>query len=132
VGIRTIPVVVALLLGVAVVEAAPVSVRLPEGNTRGFLVLRFPDGTVIAHGELRQKPAQELIENRLFLAFTPPWETRGRARRDDSSRGARPVLGKDDDLLATHGRRPGLPQIRRRDVLERPALADRDDDARVA
>ena len=39
-SIRTIPLVVSLLLGVAGVEAAPVSVRLPEGNTRGFLVLR--------------------------------------------------------------------------------------------
>ena len=68
-SIRTITLVVTLLLGVAAVEAAPVSVRLPEGNTRGFLVLRSPDGEVIAHGELRQKPAQGFRESRLFLAF---------------------------------------------------------------
>jgi hypothetical protein len=35
VSIGTIPLVVSLLLGVAAVEAAPVSVRLLEGNTRG-------------------------------------------------------------------------------------------------
>jgi hypothetical protein len=66
---RAISVVLSLLLGVAAVEAAPVTVRLPEGNTRGFLVLRSPDGEVIAQGELRQKPAQGSIESRLSLTF---------------------------------------------------------------
>jgi hypothetical protein len=68
-SISAISLVVSLLLGVTAVEAAPVTVRLPEGNTRGFLVLRSPEGEVIAQGELRQKPAQGLIESRLSLAF---------------------------------------------------------------
>jgi hypothetical protein len=66
---RTAPAVVSLLLCAVAVEAAPVSVRFPEGNTRGFLVLRSPDGEAIAHGELRQKPVQGLIESRLSLSF---------------------------------------------------------------
>ncbi|MGH7672167.1 MAG: hypothetical protein ACREMC_04660 [Gemmatimonadales bacterium] len=66
---RTAPIVVALLLGFATVEAAPVGVRLPEGNTRGFLVVRSADGEPIAYGELRQKPAQGLIESRFTLNF---------------------------------------------------------------
>ena len=66
---RIAPTVVSLLLCAVAVDAAPVGVRLPEGNARGFLVVRSPDGEVIAHGELRQKPVQGLIESRLLLHF---------------------------------------------------------------
>jgi hypothetical protein len=51
------------------VEAAPIKVRLPEGNLRGFLVLRTMDGQAIAHGEMVQHPAGGLIESRLALNF---------------------------------------------------------------
>jgi hypothetical protein len=51
-------------------EAAPVKVRLLEGNVRGFLVLRTTDGEAIAHGELSQRPRGGLIESRLILHFT--------------------------------------------------------------
>ncbi len=62
------------LLGVALLAAAPaaaepVTVRLKEGNARGFLALRAPGGGAIAHGELGQKPSGALIANRLFLKF---------------------------------------------------------------
>ncbi|HEV8436890.1 MAG TPA: hypothetical protein VGT40_02245 [Methylomirabilota bacterium] len=50
-------------------EAAPVKVHLPEGNLRGFLVLRALDGATIAHGELRQKSHGAVIESRLILNF---------------------------------------------------------------
>jgi hypothetical protein len=50
-------------------HAAPVAVRLPEGNTRGFVVLRSPEGEVLAHGEMRQRPVRGGIESRLSLAF---------------------------------------------------------------
>lgn len=50
-------------------EAAPVKVRLFEGNARGFLVLRTLDGEAIAHGELVQRPRGGLIESRLTLNF---------------------------------------------------------------
>jgi hypothetical protein len=56
-------------LGVAVAHAGPVAVRLPEGNTRGFLVVRAADGTAIGHGELRQKPRPPLVESSLVLDF---------------------------------------------------------------
>ena len=63
-----IAVLVSILWAVAV-DAAPVRVRLPEGNSRGFLVLRSLDGKDIAYGELRQKPAGGLIESQLLLNF---------------------------------------------------------------
>jgi hypothetical protein len=50
-------------------EAAPVKVRLLEGNTRAFLVLRTMNGEAIAHGELVQQPKRGLIESRLILNF---------------------------------------------------------------
>jgi hypothetical protein len=56
-------------LGAATAEAAPVQVRLPEGNTRGFLIVHGPDGAAIGHGELRQKPVGRLIDSRFTLVF---------------------------------------------------------------
>lgn len=50
-------------------EAAPIKVRLSEGNLRGFLVLRTMDGKAIAHGELVQRLVGGLIESRLTLNF---------------------------------------------------------------
>jgi hypothetical protein len=50
-------------------EAAPVKVRLLEGNMRGFLVLRTMGGEAIAHGELVQRPSGGLVESRLILNF---------------------------------------------------------------
>ena len=57
-------------LWAAAVGATPQHVRLPEGNTRGFLVVRTLDGQAIAHGELVQKPTRGLIESRMQLHFT--------------------------------------------------------------
>jgi hypothetical protein len=64
----------AALLGVTLLAATPaaadpVKVRLPEGNTRGFLALRPPGGDPIAYGELTQKPAGTFIASRLLLNF---------------------------------------------------------------
>jgi len=58
-----------LLLVPSVLEAAPIAVQLPEGNVRGFLILRSPEGAVIAHGELRQRPRGGLLESRLSFEF---------------------------------------------------------------
>jgi hypothetical protein len=58
-----------LLAGAARLEAEPVKVRLPEGTTRGFLVLRALGGEAIAHGELMQRTNGTLIESRLTLNF---------------------------------------------------------------
>jgi hypothetical protein len=50
--------------------AEPVRVRLPEGLTRGFLVLRPPGGEPIAYGELVEKPVRGgAIDSRLALKF---------------------------------------------------------------
>lgn len=62
-------VIAALMLCFSGADADPIKVRLTEGNTRGFLVLRRPGGEPIAHGELRQKPTGALIESRLLLNF---------------------------------------------------------------
>jgi hypothetical protein len=60
---------VLMFVGPCRLHAAPVSVRLPEGNSRGFLILRSLDGTTIAHGELIQKPTGGLIDSRLLFKF---------------------------------------------------------------
>jgi hypothetical protein len=58
-----------LLLAATAVEATPVRVRLTEGNTRGFLVVRSAGGEPIGRGELRQRPDGGTIESRLALTF---------------------------------------------------------------
>ena len=62
-------VIVLLLLCVCRIDAEPIKVRLAEGNTRGFLLVRRPGGDPIAYGELRQKPDGAVIESRLLLNF---------------------------------------------------------------
>jgi hypothetical protein len=62
-------VVIAVLFWSYAVEAAPIRVRLIEGNFRGFLVLRSLDGTAIAYGEVSQKPTGNLVECRTILRF---------------------------------------------------------------
>jgi hypothetical protein len=58
-----------LFVGVPV-GAETVKVRLPEGISRGFLVVREPGGGPIGYGELVQKPVQGGLSNRLRLKFT--------------------------------------------------------------
>lgn len=65
----TVVAVFAALFGYCSLGAAPLRVRLPEGNARGFLILRSLDGEPIAYGELRQRPQGSLIESRLVLNF---------------------------------------------------------------
>jgi hypothetical protein len=61
--------VIAVLFLYAPLGAAPLKVRLLEGNTRGVLVLRSFEGEPIGHGELRQTPRASVIESRLVLTF---------------------------------------------------------------
>ena len=70
-------------LWAAAVAAAPQRVRLLEGNTHGFLVVRTLDGKAIAHGELVQKPTRGLLESRMQLLFQDGslWPYTRRARR---------------------------------------------------
>jgi hypothetical protein len=64
-----IGILLTLLAGVPV-EAEPMKVRLPEGISRGLLVVRPPGGEPIAYGELVQKPVRSGIASRLLLKFT--------------------------------------------------------------
>jgi hypothetical protein len=64
-----IGILLTLLAGVPV-GAEPVKVRLPEGNSRGLLVVRPPGGEPIAYGEQIQKPVGSGIASRLLLKFT--------------------------------------------------------------
>jgi hypothetical protein len=66
---RTGGAVLIALVCATVLEAAPVRVRLREGTTRGFLVIRTPQGERIGHGELTQKPRGDEIDSRLLLQF---------------------------------------------------------------
>jgi hypothetical protein len=61
--------VIAVLSQCAPLGAAPLKVRLLEGNTRDVLVLRSLEGEPIGHGELRQTPHASVIESRLVLTF---------------------------------------------------------------
>jgi hypothetical protein len=61
--------IIAVLLWSCTVEAAPIRVRLIEGNFRGFLVLRSLEGTAIAYGEVSQKPMGNLVECHTILRF---------------------------------------------------------------
>jgi len=56
-----------LVLAIFRLEAAPITVKLAEGNLRGFLVLRPLEGPPIGYGELSQHPRDGLIESRLLL-----------------------------------------------------------------
>jgi hypothetical protein len=47
----------------------PVKVRLIEGNSRGFLVLRTLNGNAIAYGELTQRLHGDRIDSQLILNF---------------------------------------------------------------
>lgn len=62
-------VIVAALLWSCAVEAAPIRVRMIEGNFRGFIILRTLEGAAIAYGEVSQKPTGDLIECRTILRF---------------------------------------------------------------
>jgi hypothetical protein len=55
--------------GGRVLRAEPVAVRHPEGLVRGFLVLRAPDGTVLANGDLIQSSRRERVTTRLVFHF---------------------------------------------------------------
>ena len=58
------------LLWAAGGAAAPLPVRLPEGNAHGFLLVRTLAGETIASGELVQTPHRGVITSRLLLHFT--------------------------------------------------------------
>jgi hypothetical protein len=61
--------VCAAIVEVATLAAQPVVVRQPEGAVRGFLVLRDPDGTIIANGDSIQLTRRGQVVNRLIFHF---------------------------------------------------------------
>jgi len=60
---------VAAHIAASVLRAEFVSVRHPEGLLRGFLVLRAPDGAIIANGDLIQSLHGDRLTNRLVFHF---------------------------------------------------------------
>ena len=58
-----------LLFWVRVSAAEPVAVRHVEGLVRGFLSLRSPDGSLIAHGDLIQNARGGRVTSRLIYRF---------------------------------------------------------------
>ncbi len=63
------PALVLLALSSTSAAGVPLKVRLVEGNSRGFLVLRALNGDAIAHGELIQHPRGGRVESQLLLNF---------------------------------------------------------------
>lgn len=51
------------------VDAAPVSVRFPEGTVYGTLTLKSLNGVTLAHGELIQTLRGDLVDSRLTFQF---------------------------------------------------------------
>ena len=52
------------------VEAAPVSVRFPEGVTHGFLLVRSLTRDIVGHGEITQMVSEgDLLESQLVFRF---------------------------------------------------------------
>ncbi|HEY7542320.1 MAG TPA: hypothetical protein VIF11_19415 [Methylomirabilota bacterium] len=62
------PLAVALAL-VRMAAADPVTVRYPEGETHGFLILRSLQGQTLAHGELTALAKGDRMESRLTWRF---------------------------------------------------------------
>ena len=62
-------VVMLVLSSTSAPAGSPMKVRLIEGNSRGFLVLRTLNGNAIAHGELTQRPRGGRVESQLVLNF---------------------------------------------------------------
>lgn len=59
----------AVVMVVSPVWAAPVEVRFLEGVTRGFLVLRSTAGQIVAHGELLQTARPDRVDSRMTFRF---------------------------------------------------------------
>ena len=53
----------------AVLSAEPVAVRHAEGLTHGFLLLRSPDGALLANGDLIQNLVGGRVSSRLVFRF---------------------------------------------------------------
>lgn len=59
----------ALLLLSASLAAEPIAVKQTQGSTRGFLIVRTPEGKVIAHGELNQTAHGDRATSHLTYRF---------------------------------------------------------------
>jgi hypothetical protein len=69
-SVRTgVTVFVSLVAVGAGVDAAPVSVRFPEGTVYGTLTLKSLNGVTLAHGELIQTLRGDLVDSRLTFQF---------------------------------------------------------------
>jgi hypothetical protein len=61
---------IALTLSLAsAIVAEPITVRLPQGLARGFLVMRSEDGKIIAHGDFSQVAHGEHVTTRILYRF---------------------------------------------------------------
>ena len=75
-----------LVILVAAAAADPVTVRYPEGETHGFLVLRSLEGQTIAYGELTALAKGDRMESRLT------WRCRDGSLQDEVTYQQRPAL----------------------------------------
>jgi hypothetical protein len=118
------------LLWSCTVEAAPINVRLIEGNYRGFLVVRSPAGPAIAYGEMSQKPTGSLVECRMILRFT-----NGSLYDESATFSQEGVFRLEGYRLVQHG--PSFPALevsfdRRSGQYRARSQAEKDDKEKVA
>jgi hypothetical protein len=66
---RVVLLFLAAPVGAGALRAESVAVRYPEGVVRGFLVLRAPDGAVVANGDLIQFLRSGSVTSRLVFHF---------------------------------------------------------------
>jgi hypothetical protein len=67
--LRAASLLLACLAGGGLLRAESVAVLHPEGVVRGFLVLRAPDGSVLANGDLIQSSRGDRVTTRLVFRF---------------------------------------------------------------
>jgi hypothetical protein len=105
------------------IAAQPITVRVPDGGVRGFLVLRsVDDDRPLAHGELQSIPRGNRMESRLT------WRFRDGSFQDETTTYVeRPALkllsykqiqrgpSFPEDVEASFSREPGRWEIRRRE-----------------
>jgi len=99
-----------LVITVAAAAADPVTVRYPEGETHGFLVLRSLQGQTIAYGELTALAKGDRMESRLTWRFRDGSlqdefvtiaTTSSSARRERTSRRNRPGRSSSRSMSTT-------------------------------
>jgi hypothetical protein len=121
-GLMALGCALTLIAAFVSAEAQPVSGRLAEGATRGFLAMRSSENRTIAHGELLSRARGDRVDSRLS------WRFRDGSTQDEATTYVqRPVLkllsykqvqrgpSFPEDIEVSFSREPGRWETRRRE-----------------